>query len=78
MPLASPSPLPQTNKMIPSLAHLITEVYLTFLFFLIECGDFAEVRQKYHEAESLQQLFQETSVSYVFDFVREIGLFYRI
>ena len=26
---------------------------------LIECGDFAEVRQRYYKAENLQQLFQE-------------------
>ncbi len=44
----------------------------------VECGDFAEVRQRYSEAESLQQLFQQINVTYVFDFVREIGLFYRI
>ncbi len=51
---------------------------LTVEHILIECGDFAEVRQKYFDAESLQQLFQETSVTYVFDFLHEIGLFYRI
>ncbi len=47
---------------------------------LIECGDFAEVRQQYYEVESLQQLFIETTgnVTYIFDFLREIGLFYRI
>ncbi len=45
---------------------------------LIECGDFAEVRQQYYEAESLQQLFQETNVTCVFDFLCEIGLFYEI
>ena len=45
---------------------------------LIECGEFAEVRQRYYDAENLQQLFQEISVAYVFDFLCEIGLFYRI
>ena len=51
---------------------------LTVKHILIECGDFTEVRQRYYNAESLQQLFQETSVTYVFDFLCEIGLFYRI
>ncbi len=51
---------------------------LTVEHVLIECGDFAEVRQQYYEAESLQQLFQETNVTYVFDFLHEIGLFHTI
>ena len=45
---------------------------------LIECGDFADVRQRYYDAESLQRLFQEINVTYVFDFLGEMGLFYRI
>ena len=44
---------------------------------LIEYGDFEEVRQRY-DARNLQQLFQEISITYVFDFLYEIGLFYRI
>ncbi len=51
---------------------------LTVEHVLNECGDFAEVRQQYYDSESLQQLFQETNVAYVFDFLREMGLFYRI
>ncbi len=51
---------------------------LTVEHILIECDDFTEVRQRYYDAESLQQLFQETNVTYVFDYLREIGLFYRI
>ncbi len=51
---------------------------LTVEHILIECGDFSEVRQRYHDAGSLQQLFQETNVTSVFDYLREIGLFYRI
>ena len=42
---------------------------------LIECGDFVEMRQKYYDAESLQQLFQEISVTYLFDFLHETRLF---
>ncbi len=52
---------------------------LTVEHILIECDDFTEVRQRYYDAESLQQLFQQTSVTYVFDFfLCAIGLFYRI
>ncbi len=45
---------------------------------LIECGDFAVIRQRYYDAENLQQLFPEMSSTYVFDFLREIGPFYSI
>ncbi len=51
---------------------------LTVEHVLIECVDIAEVRQQYYEADSSQQLFQETNITYVFDFLHEIGLFYRI
>ena len=51
---------------------------LTGEHILIECEDFAEGRQRYHDAEDLQQLFHKISVTYVFDFLYEIGLFYRI
>ena len=51
---------------------------LTVEHIVVECGDFAEVRERYYEAESLQQLFQQINVTYVFDFLCEIELFYRI
>ncbi len=38
----------------------------------------AEVRQRHCDAENFQQLFHEISVVYVFDFLREIGLMYKI
>ena len=40
--------------------------------------NFAEVRQGYYEAENLQKLFREINVTDLSDFLREIGLFYRI
>ncbi len=51
---------------------------ITVEHILIKCGDFAEVRQKYYDAEILQQLFQQISVTYVLEFLHEIELFYRI
>ena len=51
---------------------------LIVVHVLIEYGEFSEVRQQYYEAEGLQQLFQETYVTCVFYFLREVGLFYRI
>ena len=37
---------------------------------LIECGGFAQVRQRYHDAENFQQS-EEISVTYIFDFLCE-------
>ncbi len=51
---------------------------LTVEHILLECGDFPEIRQRYYDAEDLQQLFHKISVTYVFDFLYKIGLFYRI
>ncbi len=50
---------------------------LTVEHILIECGDFAEVRQRYYEAERLQQLFEEINVRYVFDFLRSFASTHR-
>ena len=50
---------------------------LTVKHILIECGEFAEDRQRY-EAENLQQLFQGTSVTDIFNFLWKIGLLYRL
>ena len=37
-----------------------------------------KVRQRYYDAENTGQRFQEISITEVFDFLWEIGLFYRI
>ena len=51
---------------------------LTVEHIMIKCGDFAVVRQRYYDAENLQQAIPEISVTYIFKFLREIRLFYRI
>ena len=58
--------------------YMACDCNLTVEHVLFEGGDFAEVRQIYYDAKDLQQLFQEISVTHVFDFLCEIGLFYRI
>ena len=54
---------------------LACDCNLTVKHILIECGHFAEVGQIYYNAENLQQLFQDFSVTYVFDSLCEIGHF---
>ena len=51
---------------------------LTMENVLIEGGDVAEIRQRHYDAENVQQLVGEINVTYVFDFLCKIGLFYRI
>ena len=54
---------------------------LTVQHILIECGDFAEVKQKYHDAQNLQKNINNISKNqyYIcFDFLHKMELFYRI
>ena len=45
---------------------------------LIECAELLEVRKQYFEQKSLYSLFRNVSPEIIFDFLREIGLFYKI
>ena len=51
---------------------------LTIKHLLIECADLSEVRGKYFEQKSLYSLFRNVSSEIIFDFWREIGVFYQI
>ena len=46
--------------------------------FLIKCADFVEVRKKYFEERSLYLIFWNVDLKKNFDFLREIGVFYKI
>ena len=45
---------------------------------LIECADLLEIRQKYFEEKSLYSFFRNVILEVVFDFLREIGVFYKV
>ena len=45
---------------------------------LIECADLLEIRKRYFEEKSLYSLFRNVIPEVVFDFLREIGMFYKI
>ena len=49
------------------------DCYLTVEHILIECGHFAEVRQRFYEAENSQQLFQEINVTDISIFMQTSG-----
>ena len=53
-------------------------VVLTVRHILIECTDLLEIRNKYFEEDFLYLLFRNVIPEVVFDFLREIGVFYKI
>ena len=53
-------------------------VVLTVKLILIECADLLEIRKKYFEEKSLYSLVRNVIPEVVFDFLREIGVFYKV
>ena len=51
---------------------------ITFKHILIECADLLEIKKKYFEERSLYSLFRNVILEIICDFLREIGVFYRI
>ena len=51
---------------------------ITVKHILIECADLLEIRKKYFEQRSLYSLFWNMIPEIIFDFLREIGVFYKI
>ena len=45
---------------------------------LIECADLVLIRKKRFEERDLYSLFQNLIPEVIFDFLREIGVFYKI
>ena len=53
-------------------------IVFTVKHILIECADLLEIRKKSFEEKSLYSLFRNVIPEVVFDFLREIGVFYKI
>ena len=51
---------------------------ITVKHILIECADLLEFRKKDFEEKSLYSLFRNVIPEVVLDFLREIGVFYKI
>ena len=51
---------------------------ITVKHILIKCADLLEIRKKYFEEKSLFSLFWNVIPEIIFDFLREIGVFYKI
>ena len=51
---------------------------ITVKHIFIECADLLEIRKKYFEKRSLHSLFRNVIPEIIFDFLREICVFYKI
>ena len=51
---------------------------ITVKHILIECADLLEIRKKYCEEKYLYSLFRNVIPEIIFDFLLEIGVFYKI
>ena len=51
---------------------------ITVKHILIECADLFEIGKKYVEERSLYSLFRNVIPEIIFDFLREVGVFYKI
>ena len=51
---------------------------ITIKHILTECADLLENRKKYFEERSLNSLFRNVILEISFDFLRDIGVFYKI
>ena len=46
--------------------------------FLLECGDFAQVRNNCFHVDNMKQLFQDIHIDSIMTFLRQINLFNKI
>ena len=51
---------------------------ITVKHILVECADLLENKKKYFEGRCLYSLFRNVIPEILFDFLREIGVFYKI
>ena len=49
----------------------------TVRHFLLECGDFAQVRNNCFHVDNMKQLFQDIHIDSIMTFLRQINIFYQ-
>ena len=50
---------------------------LTVQHILVDCVDFALIRQNHFQVDSLKELFEKVDPSVILHFIKDIGLFYK-
>ena len=56
--------------------HKLTAQYVRH--FLLECGDFAQVRNNCFHVNNMKELFQDIHIDSIMTFLRQINLFNKI
>ena len=54
------------------------DTLFTVSHFLLECGDFSHIRNKYFHVDTIKQLFNDVPIDNVFLFLKEINLFNKL
>ena len=54
------------------------DTFFTVRHFLLECGDFSHIRNKYFHVDTIRQLFNDVPIDNVFLFLKEINLFNKL
>ena len=62
----------EVPQCIPSFTQLSVQ------HILLECADFAPIRDSFFKAQSMRQLFESVKPELLFDFLREINIFNKI
>ena len=50
----------------------------TVRHFLLECGDFSHIRNRYFHVDTIKQLFNDVPIDNVFFFLKEINLLNKL
>ena len=54
------------------------DTLFTVRHFLLECGDFSHIRNKYIHVDTIKQLFNDVPIDNIFLFLKEINLFNKL
>ena len=55
-----------------------SKIPLTVKHILLDCDDFSHVRMNHYEENDMRELFESVDPTLILEFLKEIGLFYRL
>ena len=66
-----------SQKTMPGIFNT-SEIFFNVRYFLLECGDFAKVRNNCFHVDNMKELFQDIHIDSIMTFLRQINLFNKI
>ena len=66
------------SKPIAIVVKVGCDAPFTVRHFLLECGDFAQVRNNCFHVDNMKELFQDIHIDSIMTFLRQINLFNKI